>query len=112
MVFTRKKKQQNKSLLSQLSEPDTDFMIGQIIHEAQKGNRNSTFGENITMKNTNIPTQIIDKVRCEVESVMTTIESKINDAVLTAIESLVIAKRELSMESVNACSGRGVASTP
>ena len=35
MVSTRKKKQQNKKLFSQLSEKDTDFMIGQSNQDEQ-----------------------------------------------------------------------------
>ena len=35
MVSTRKKKQQNKRIFSQLSEGDTDFMIGKSNHDVQ-----------------------------------------------------------------------------
>ena len=41
MVSTRKKKQQNKKLFSQLSKSDADFMIGQSNHETQASNKNN-----------------------------------------------------------------------
>ena len=41
MVPTRKKKQQNKKLFSQLSERDTDLIIGQSNHDVQTQSRDS-----------------------------------------------------------------------
>ena len=41
---------------------------------------------------------------------MTAVESRVQDAVLTSIENLVIPLVELAMKSVNALSGRGVES--
>ena len=38
MVSTRKEKQQNKKLFSQLSEEDVDFMIGQSNHDVENEN--------------------------------------------------------------------------
>ena len=49
---------------------------------------------------------IVSKVPSEVDGVMTTVETKVQDAVLTAIESLVIPRVELTMKSANASSGR------
>ena len=40
------------------------------------------------------------------DSVLTTVETKVQDGILTAIESLVIPGVELAMKSVNASSGR------
>ena len=57
MVSTRKKRQQNKRLLNQLSESDTDFVLGQHDDEAQVESRVSTVDENITLNNENISTQ-------------------------------------------------------
>ena len=51
---------------------------------------------------------IFSKVRSEVVSVMTTVETRLQDAVLTAIENLVIPGVELAMKSANAFSGRSV----
>ena len=122
MVFTRKKKQQNKKFLSQLSESDADFMIGRSNQSAEaKVEENSTRRGN-SLNNTNDTTQanypqvdmhtleknIVTKVRSEVDSVMTTVETRVQDAVLTAIENLVRARVELAMNSANVSSGRSV----
>ena len=120
MVSTRNKRLQNKRLLNQLSESDTDFMMGQNNYGAQNENRSNTADGNITLNSTNNPTQvggpevdmhtgeknIVHKVRSEVVSVMTTVETRVQDAVLTAIENLMIPGTELAMKSVNASSDR------
>ena len=75
-------------------------MIGLNNHEAQSENRTDTEGENITLNNTNDPTQgsgfqvdvhtldknIVDKKRNDVDSVMATVETRVQDAILTEIE--------------------------
>ena len=48
------------------------------------------------------------KVRSEVDNVMTSVESRVKDAVLTAIENLVISRVELALKSANAHSERSV----
>ena len=53
---------------------------------------------------------IVCKVRTEVDSVITTVETTVQDAVLTSIESFIIPRIELAMKSVNASSGHGVGS--
>ena len=42
MVATRKKRQQNKKLLSQLSESDNDFMIGRNNHNHETQTESGT----------------------------------------------------------------------
>ena len=49
----------------------------------------------------------VSKVRSEVDSVMTTVETRVKDAVLTAKENLVVPRVKLAMKSVNASSERG-----
>ena len=49
-----------------------------------------------------------DGVTSEVDSVMTTVETRLHDAVLTAIESLVVFRIELAMKKVNASSARDI----
>ena len=51
---------------------------------------------------------IADKVRREVDEVITLVEIRVQDAVLTAMENLVICRVELAMKSVDASSGRGM----
>ena len=50
------------------------------------------------------------KVRTEVDSVMTAVETRVQDAVLTTVENLVTSRVELAINSVNASTGRGVGS--
>ena len=49
---------------------------------------------------------VVNKVRSEVDNVMTTVKTRIQDAVLIAIKNLVIPRVELDMKSTNASSGR------
>ena len=51
---------------------------------------------------------IVSKVRSDVDNVVTTVKTRVQDAVLTAIENLVIPGVELAMKSANASSGRSV----
>ena len=122
MVPTRKKKQQNKRSFNQLSEDDTDFMIARNSCEILTENRTNMADKGISSNNVNGPTQvnssqvvmhtleenIIIKVRSEVDSVMTTVETRIQDAVLTAMENLVIPRVKLAMKSAHASSERSV----
>ena len=49
---------------------------------------------------------IVSKVRSEVDNMMTSGETKVQKAVLTAIENLVFPRVELAMKSANAHSGQ------
>ena len=51
---------------------------------------------------------IVGKMRSEVDNVMTSVETRVQDAVLTAIENLVIPRMELAMKSANVRSERCV----
>ena len=51
---------------------------------------------------------IVSKVRSEVDCVMTKVENRVQDEVLTVIEILVIPRVELAMKSANVSSGRSV----
>ena len=95
-------------------------MIGQSNHDAQTKGRDSKMDEGTSSESTNNPAlanypqvdmhtleeSIVSKVRNELESVMTTVEIKVQDAVLTAIESSVVLEVELPMNSAKASSGR------
>ena len=123
-VPTWKTRRQNQKIFSQFYESDTDFMIAQNNYDAPTENRTNTAEENITSICTKNPTQVndsqlyvhtlersvVNKVRSEVENVITTIETKVRDAILTAIESLVVPGVELAIKSVNAFYGRDVSS--
>ena len=45
---------------------------------------------------------MVSKVRSEVDNVMTTVDNRLQEAVLTAIEILVLPKVQLSLKSANA----------
>ena len=119
MVFTRKEKQQNKSLFSQLSERDTGFMTGQNNQEEQIESRDYILCRGTSSDIASNPTQIkyprvdvhtleenmVSKVRRDMDNVLTSFETCVQDALLTAIENLVILRVELAMKSTNAPSG-------
>ena len=122
MFSTRKKKQQNKRLLIQLMETGADFMIGQSNHEIQTESKTNVADRHTSLNDTNDPTQvnspqvdmrtleknIVTKIRSNVDSVMTTVETRAQNAELTVIENLILPRVELAMKSVNASSGHRV----
>ena len=97
-------------------------MIGQSNQDEHTENRDSMLRRGTSLDNENNPAQInypqvdvhtleeniVSKVRSEVDNVMTSVETRVQDAVLTAIENLVIPRVELAMKSANAHSERSV----
>ena len=122
MVSTKKKKQQNKRRFSQLIERDTDFMIGQSNQDEQVEGIDNLICSGTSSNDASNPTQInypqvdvqtaeesiVSKVGSEVDNVVTSVETRVQDAVVTAIENLVIPRVELAMKSANAYSERSV----
>ena len=120
MVATRKKRQQNRMLLSQFSDSGADFMSGQTNSE----NMPNAADNDISLKNANIINQvngpcgcmytleinIVDQIRSEVDSVKVAFETTVKVAELTAVENLVNSRVELAMKSVNASTECGVGS--
>ena len=86
------------NLYSQLSERDTDFMIGPSNHDEQPESRDNVICTSTSLDNINNPTQVnypsvdvhtleenlVCKARSEVDNVMTSVETGVQDAVLTA----------------------------
>ena len=126
MVSTRKKRQSNKRLLSQLDDFDQDVIIGNTASERQE---NVVVNEGIndqdfTVGTSNVSSIINENVlnvktfeRCfneridrEMENIVETVEDRIQSAILTAIDNIVGPKIELAIRSINASSGRDVAS--
>ena len=81
-----------------MSESNTDFMIGENIQEIQIGSGTSTTEENFTSNNANnspvdglqvnvlrLERSMTGEVVSEVDTAMTTVETKLLEAVLTAI---------------------------
>ena len=122
MVSIEEKRQQRKKLRSQLSESDTDFMIGENNHETKLGDRINTADKNTTLNNANnlvkanssevdiqtLEKNIAIKVRGEEDNVITSVEARVQDAVLTVIENFLASR--VTAKSAIASSGRSVIS--
>ena len=94
IVSTRKKRQQNKKIFSQISDSDTDFVIGRKNLEIQTESRMGRVEESVTSNNSDdsnpvdcsqivfsiLERSFANRVRSEVDSVMTTVETTVQDA--------------------------------
>ena len=116
MVSIRKKKQQNKRFFNQLSERDTDFMVEQNNQDEPIESRDNIICRGTSSANVSNATQvnypqvdvhtldenIVSKIRSEVDNVLTSVETGVQDAVLTAIENLLTPREELTIKLANA----------
>ena len=126
MVSTRKKKQSNRRLLSQLDDFDQDFLFGNVATE-ERGNAvvnevsngryftvDSSSDKLVTKENTmNVKTLercLNERADWEMSNIVDTVGDRIQNAVLTAIDSIVAPKVELAIRSRNASSGRDATS--
>ena len=126
MVSTRKKRQSNKRLLSQLDDFDQDVIIGNTTSERQE---NVVVNESIDDRNftggvSNVSSIINENAldvktleRCfneridrEMSNIVDTVEDRIQNAILVAIDNIVAPKIELAIRSINASSGQDVTS--
>ena len=126
MVSTRKKRQSNKRLLSQLDDFDQDMIIGNTIRESQE---TAVVNEGTNDRDFTVGTSNDDSVvngnamsmktleRCfnemidrEMNNIVDTVEDRIQNAILTAIENIVTPKIELAIRSINASSGQDATS--
>ena len=126
MVSTRKKRQTNKKLLSQLGDFDQDMIIGNAVSERQENVvvNEGTNDRDFTVSNSSNNTAVNESVvnvktleRCfnaridrEMNNIVDTVEDRIQNAILTAIENIVAPKIELAIRSINASSGRDATS--
>ena len=122
MVSTRKRKQSNKRLLSQLNDFDQDMIIGNAASERQENtvvnegtnDRDFTVGTSNDSSIVNGNAMSVKTLeRCfngridrEMSNFVDTVEDRIQNAILTAIENIVAPKIELAIRSINASSGR------
>ena len=126
MVSTRKKRQSNKRLLSQLDDFNQDMIIGNAISGRQE---NAVVNEGTNDRDFTVGTSNNDSVvdgnamsmktleKCfneridrEMNNFVDTVEDRIQNAILTAIENIVAPKIELAIRSINASSGRDATS--
>ena len=126
MVSTRKKKQTNKRLLSQLDDFDQDMIIGNAVSERQENVvvNEGTTDRDLTVSNSSNNTAVNGSVmnvntleRCfneridrEMNNIVDTVEDRIQNAIVTASENIVAPKIELAIRSINASSGRDATS--
>ena len=118
------RKQQNKRTFSQLSAADADFINRKGNHEAQTESRanvvdwDNSLNDRIDAAQVNgskldmhiLERTILGKIRSEVDNVMTTVETRVRDALLIAIGKLILPRIELAMKSFNASYGHEVGS--
>ena len=126
MVSTRKKRQSSKRLLSQLDDFDQDVIIGNTTSERRENvvvnggvddqdftggtsNVSSIINENALNVKT-LERCFNERIDREMSNIVDTVEDRIQNAVLTAIDNIVTPKIELAIRSINASSGRDVTS--
>ena len=123
---TRKKRQSNKRLLSQLDDFDQDEIIGNTASERHENvvvneginDQDFTVGtSNVSPGNNKNAMNVKSLERCfneridrEMNKIVDTVEDRIQNAILAAIDKIVAAKIELAIRSLNASSGRDVTS--
>ena len=126
MVSTRKKTQSNRRLLSHLDDFDQDIIHGNAARESQKNTvvsevtnyrdftvRTSTNNSATNESTVHVKTLekcFIERIDRETSNTVDTVEDRIQNAFLTAIDSIVAPKIELAIRSINASSGRDVTS--
>ena len=126
MVSTRKKRQSNRRLFSQLDDFDQDVIIGNVAGEERKdavvnegGNgRDFNVGTSsdtlVTDESTvNVETFercFTEKIDREMSNIVDTNEDRIQNAILNAINSIVAPKIKVEIRSINASSGRDATS--
>ena len=126
MVSTRKKRQSNKRLLSQLDDFDQDMIIGNTASERQEnvvvneGTNDQDFpvgtSNTSTAMNKNAMTVktlercFNERIDREMNNIVDTVEDRIQSAILATIDNIVAPKIELATKSLSAFSGLDVTS--
>ena len=126
MVSTRKKRQSNKRLLSQLDDFEQDVFIGNAASKRQEnvavneGTNDQEFTIGTSYGSTTVNENAMnvktlercfnERIDREMSNIVDTVEDRIQNAILTAIENIVAPKIELAIRSINASSGRDVTS--
>ena len=123
MASTRKKRQPKRRLLSQLDDFDQDMIIDNTASERQDNTvvNEGTNDQDFTVGTSNVSSTVNGSVanvktleRCfndridrEMRNIVDTVEDRIQNAILAAIDA---PKIELAISSINASSGRDVTS--
>ena len=121
MVSTRKKRQSNRRLLSQLDDFDQDIIIGNTVSDRQESatvnegtgdqkftvvnhDNNLTANENMVNVKT-LERCFNEKIDWELSNIVDTVEDRIENKSLTAFGSIVAPEIELVIRSKNASAG-------
>ena len=124
MVSTRQKRRSNRRLLNQLDDFDQDIIIGNAASERRDStvvnegtnDRDFTVGtssNNIAINESTVIVKTLEpcyneRIDREMSNSVDTVEDRIQNAIVTAIDCFVAPKTELSIRSINASSGRDV----
>ena len=124
MVSTRKKRQSNRGLLNQLDDFDQDMIIGKAASERQENivvnegtnDRDFTIGtssKNVAINESTVNVKTLERcfnerIDREKSNIVDTVEDRIQNAILTAIDNNVAPEIELAIRSINTSSGRDV----
>ena len=126
MVSTRKKKQSKRRLLSQLVDFDRDMIIGNAVSErqenavVQEGTNNrdftvGTFNNDSVINGNAVSVKTLERcfnenIDTEMSKIVDTVEDRIQNAILTAIDNIVTPRIDLAIRSINASSERDATS--
>ena len=126
MVSTRKKRQSNRRLLSQLDDFDQDMVIGNATSERQEnvvvneGTNDRDFTVGISSKNSVVNENAMnvktlercfkEKIAKKMSNIVDTVEDRIQNTILTTIDNIVAPNFEIAIRSLNASSGRDATS--
>ena len=126
MVSTRKKGQSNERLLGQLDDFDQDIVVGNTASEKQEtilvneGTNDRLFTAGTTIDNSAVNENAMnvetlqryfnERIDREMSNIVDTVEDRIPNAVLAAIDNNVTPKIELAIKSIDASSGRDATS--
>ena len=122
MLSTRKKRQSNIWLLSQIDDFDQDAIIGNAASERQENimvnegtndrdftvetsSGSAVINENVVVVKT-LERCLNQKTDREMKNIVHTVEDRIQNANLTAIDNIVAPKIELAVKSIDASSGQ------
>ena len=126
MFSTRKKKQSNRKLLSQLDDFNQDMIIGNAISErhektvVNEGTNDRDFtvgtsGNNSVVNGSAMNARTLERcfnerIYRKMSNIVDTVEDRIQNAILTATDNIVAPKMELAIRPINASSGRDATS--
>ena len=118
MVSTREKKRPNKRQLNQLDKTLNNFVIGNGITvsifgnetlEPQANGRHENFERVVDSASQNqvIGSNTDEKIRDAVDNAVIAVENCMHDAILTALNNVVISRVEMAVRSITGSSGNG-----